>query len=229
MKSGRRWSAYARLAFVALLVLAPAGPGMAEKSPKKAYDKEYRFTKDSFTDKIPAWTKLLADLKGKPGLHYLEIGTYEGRSALWMLENVLTHPTARLTIIDAFEEHTLATFTANTKLSGEADKFEIKVGPSTDKIREVPLNSVDLAYIDGSGRGIIMLSDLVATWHLVKVGGVVICSRYHLNPALRHALSLHAGDPGPHEAIDAFLKMFGPYLTTLAAQGNYVMVRKTRQ
>jgi hypothetical protein len=146
-----------------------------------------------------------------------------------MLENVLTHPTARLTIIDAFEEHTLARFTANVSLSGQAARFDVKVGHSTDKIREVPLNAIDLAYIDGSGRGIIMLSDLVATWHLVKIGGIIICSRYHLNPALRQALNLHAGDPGPHEAIDAFLKMFGPYLTTLAVQGNYVMVRKTRQ
>lgn len=205
-----------------------AGLQAAESVATRIYAKDYRFTKNSFTDKVGEWSKILAKLKGKPGLHYLEIGTYEGRSALWMLENILTDPTARLTVIDAFEEHTHARFMANVKLSGEASKFDVKVGPSTDKIREVALNSIDLAYVDGSGRGIVMLSDLVATWQATKVGGIIICSRYNLTPALRRALNLRAGDPGPHEAIDTFVKMFGPYLTMLASKGNYVVIRKVR-
>lgn len=215
---------------VGLLFAGSASAGLfaAENVSTKIYAKDYRFTKNSFTDKVTAWSKILDSLKGKPGLHYLEIGTYEGRSALWMLENILTHPTAHLTVIDAFEEHTHARFMSNVKLSGEANKFDVKVGPSTDKIREVALNSIDLAYVDGSGRGILMLSDLVATWHVTKVGGIIICSRYNLTPALRRALNLRAGDPGPHEAIDTFVKMFGPYLTVLASKGNYVVVRKVR-
>src|SRR5205085_745809 len=99
---------------------------------------------------------LLGEFKGKPGINYLEIGTYEGRSALWVLENILTHPTSKLTIIDAFEENTYKTFVSNVNLSGEASKFNIMRGLSTHKIREVPFNSIDLAYIDGSGKGIIM-------------------------------------------------------------------------
>lgn len=200
----------------------------ADGRAERHYNKSYRFTTDTFTDKTAAWTKLLGDLKGKAGLHYLEIGTFEGRSALWMLENIATHPTAKLTIIDAFEEHSQKTFKGNVALSGEAGKFDIKAGPSTEKIREVALNSVDLAYIDGSGRGVVMLSDLVSTWSLVKVGGVIICSRYSITPRLRDALDLRPGDPGPHEAIDAFMKIYGPYVQVLAQQGNYVAVRKRR-
>lgn len=223
--------AFLMRSIAALIVLAmvpsPATWG-AGGGATKHYGKAYRFTTDTFTDKAAAWAKLLDDLKGKAGLHYLEIGTFEGRSALWMLENIATHPTARLTIIDAFEEHSQKTFTDNVALSGEAAKFDIKAGLSTEKIREVALNSVDLAYIDGSGRGIVMLSDLVSTWNLVKVGGVIICSRYSITPGLRRALDLRAGDPGPHEAIDAFLKIYGPYVQVLAQQGNYVAVRKRR-
>jgi hypothetical protein len=200
----------------------------AERTSTSAYHKHYSFKKDSFTDKISAWTKILHEFKGKAGVHYLEIGTYEGRSALWILENILTHPTAKLTIIDAFQENTQKTFMSNVKLSGEAGKFTVLAGLSVEKIRAVPFNSVDFAYIDGSGKGIVMLTDLVNTWNLVKVGGVIICSRYSMTRPLRRALGLRPEDPGPHEAIDTFLTMYGPYVSVLALKGNYVAMRKKR-
>jgi predicted O-methyltransferase YrrM len=216
------------LMFVLSLVVSPALLIASERTSTKEYNKQYTFTKNSFTDKISSWTKLLNEFKGKPGIHYLEIGTYEGRSALWVLENITTHATAKLTIIDAFEENSYKTFAANVALSGEASKFTILKGTSTQKIREVPFNSIDLAYIDGSGKGIVMLADLVNTWNLVKVGGVIICSRYSLNGPLRAALNLQPEDPGPHEAIDAFLKMYNPYISVLTLQENHVVFRKKR-
>jgi hypothetical protein len=145
-----------------------------------------------------------------------------------MAENIVTHPTSTLTIIDAFQENTYKRFTANVNLSGEASRFKILSGFSTHKIREVPFNSIDIAYIDGSGKGIVMLGDLVNTWNLVKVGGVIICSRYAIIPPLRRALGLQIGDPGPHEAIDAFLKLYGPYIQVLTFEPNQVIVRKRR-
>jgi hypothetical protein len=216
------------LLLVFLLGLSPAALVAAERTSTRAYNKQYVFTQDTFTDKISAWTKLLDEFKGKPGVNYLEIGTFEGRSALWVLENILTHPTSTLTIIDAFEENTYERFVSNVDLSGEANKFKILVGLSTHRIRELPFDSIDFAYVDGSGNGIVMLSDLVSTWNLVKVGGLIICSRYSLTPRLRKALRLRAGDPGPHEAIDAFLNLFGPYINVMTFQENYVIVRKLR-
>jgi predicted O-methyltransferase YrrM len=169
------------------------------------------------------------EFKGKPDVSYLEIGTFEGRSALWLLENILTNSTSKLTIIDAFEENTYKTFTSNVSLSGEANKFKILSGLSTEKIKEVPSNSIDLAYIDGSGKGIVMLFDLVNTWNLLKNNGIVICSRYALDQHLREALELRPNDPGPYEAIDAFLKLYKPYVKILAFEENQVIFRKIRQ
>jgi predicted O-methyltransferase YrrM len=220
---------HAVVLLVLLLGLATAAHAAEEDAPTKAYKKAYRFTVNTFTDKISLWSNLLAEFKGKPNLNYLEIGTFEGRSALWILENVLTHPTAKLTIIDAFEEHSRRTFDANVKLSGEAEKFTVLSGPSIDKVRELPFNTYDLAYIDGSGKGIVMFSDLVSTWNLMKVGGVIICSRYNITPHLRSALGLREGDPGPHEAIDTFVKMYGPYIQVIDFKGNYIMMRKRRE
>jgi Methyltransferase domain len=211
-----------------LLSLSPGVLFAGEKTTPNAYNKQYTFTVNTFTGRIPSWTKLLHEFKGKPGINYLEIGTFEGRSALWMLENILTHPTSKLTIIDAFVENNYKTFASNVNLSDGASKFTILRGFSTDKIREVPINSIDLAYIDGSGKGIVMLSDLVNTWNVLKVGGVIICSRYFLNDRLRRALRLQPGDPGPHEAIDTFLKLYNPYITVLAFQEHQVFIRKNR-
>src|SRR5206468_651218 len=56
-----------------------------EPAATKWYKKEYVFTQNWFTDRIIYWSELLKEFKGKPDVNYLEIGTFEGRSALWML------------------------------------------------------------------------------------------------------------------------------------------------
>lgn len=59
------------------------------------------FTSDFFKGNIPNWERWLAPFKGQP-VTALEIGSYEGRSACWLLENILTHPDARLLCVDTF-------------------------------------------------------------------------------------------------------------------------------
>ncbi|MFZ1106649.1 MAG: class I SAM-dependent methyltransferase [Hyphomicrobiaceae bacterium] len=218
-----RRAAHSTLIFSLLLSLTPA-----TLFAQPAYKKQYTFSVNTFTARIPSWTTHLSGLKGKPGINYLEIGTFEGRSALWMVENIFTHPTSKLTIIDAFLENNYKRFLANIALSGEASRFHILSGFSTQKIRDVPFNSIDVAYIDGSGKGIVMLADIVNTWNVVKVGGVIIISRYALTPELRRAAGIRPGEPGPHEAIDAFLKLYNPFLTLMEFQPNQVFVRKRR-
>ena len=44
------------------------------------------FNEDWFSGHIPLWETLFADRKGCPRLAGLEIGSYEGRSASWLLE-----------------------------------------------------------------------------------------------------------------------------------------------
>ena len=63
----------------------------------KAYQKQYDFTEDWFTRNIPVWTKIFEQYKGKADIKYLEIGVAEGRSLMWMLENILPHPTSQAT------------------------------------------------------------------------------------------------------------------------------------
>jgi predicted O-methyltransferase YrrM len=219
----------ARVLFFLLAVLTTVAHAEQKDTSLAGYNKQYTFTKNWFTHKIPSWTQALKELKGKPDIRYLEVGTFEGRSALWVLENILTHPSAEMIIIDAFEENTYKIFTSNVKLSGDAKKVKILSGPSTDKTKELPSNSIDFAYIDGSGKGIVMLSDLVSTWNLLKLGGIIICSRYALDGYLRVELEMQPGDPGPIEAIDTFVNMYKPYIRILLSEENQVIIQKIRR
>ncbi len=58
-----------------------------------------KFTADWFSSHIPHWERLLRPLAGQP-IQALEIGSYEGRSAVWLLQEILTHPESRLTCVD---------------------------------------------------------------------------------------------------------------------------------
>jgi predicted O-methyltransferase YrrM len=171
--------------------------------------KEYEFTQDWFTVRIPKWTEILEPFKGKPNLHYLEIGVHEGRSALWMLENILTHPTARITCLDIFVvKDTYDRFLANLKLSGFEDKTTIIKGKSQTTLRSLPFDSYDIVYIDGSHVAPDVLLDAALSWDLLKRGGIMIFDDYmwewELPPQER-----------PKIAIEAFLRIFKNELQVL--------------
>src|SRR5437868_2701075 len=61
---------------------------------------ELKFHTDWFDVHIPIWEKCLGSMSGKADLRFLEVGSFEGRSACWLLQNILTHDSARLTCVD---------------------------------------------------------------------------------------------------------------------------------
>jgi predicted O-methyltransferase YrrM len=143
--------------------------------PYVDYAKPYDFSKDWFSGNIDVWKAVLGPLKGKPDLRYLEVGVYEGRSFFWMLENILTHPSSRLTGIDIALPDRLV---SNIKLSGQTDRITMIVGPSQTELKKLPVESFDLIYIDGSHMADDVLVDSVLAWQLLKVGGVIIFDDY---------------------------------------------------
>ena len=168
-----------------------------------AYQKDYEFTSNWFTWNIPVWERALAEFKGRPGLKYLEIGLFEGRSALWMLENILTHPTARMIGIDIFTGPVKDRYLTNIQRAGAEEKIQTVVEKSQVALRRLPLNSFDVIYIDGSHVPEAVLEDAVLSWGLLKDEGVLIFDDYRW---FRHA----PGDDTdfPKLAIDAFLRCF---------------------
>jgi predicted O-methyltransferase YrrM len=138
------------------------------------------FTADWFSHNVPVWEKVLAPLAGRP-LNALEVGVFEGRSAVWLLEWVLTHPDSSLTWVDTFggsAEH------AGRDLSGLEGRFRANVarfgakvtghvGRSQDILRTMQGERFDLVYLDGSHAAADVLADAVLAWPLLKPGGLL--------------------------------------------------------
>jgi tetratricopeptide (TPR) repeat protein len=82
--------------------------------------KGYYFSGDVFTNNIPVWKKYLNKFVDKE-INALEIGSFEGESACWLLDNVLTHQFARLTCIDPFNDGYSNLFNFNISNSGASE------------------------------------------------------------------------------------------------------------
>jgi predicted O-methyltransferase YrrM len=197
-----------------------------------------RYTKDWFDRCIPVWTEYLADFKDKPNLKFLEIGSYEGRSTCWLLDNILTHSSSTITCIDLFEgclhqgpwskelyetvDISIAhgNFLHNTEKYG--DKVQLIVGCSQDILRRYsPVPFYNFVYIDGSHIASDVLEDGVLAFPLLQPNGIFIFDDYpwkYFDEELRH----------PKIAIDAFLRVYANQIKVLKI-GRQVILRKLEQ
>jgi hypothetical protein len=172
---------------------------------------------DGFSSSAPVLEPSLRPLQGRPA-RGLEIGSWEGRSARWFLENVLTHDESRLVCIEPFvgghelslpsekrlpdgriiglEERLLVNLRPWLQLS--KPRVELHGAPSWQVLPSLPPLSFDFARVGGSHRARDVLEDLVLTHRLLKPGGLLIADDYGwtLSP------------DRPANAIDAFLSIF---------------------
>lgn len=197
------------------------------------------FTTDWFSPHIPHWERLIVPhFAGKTHLNFLEIGSFEGRSACWLLQNILTDASSRITCIDHFsltgeegEEHRdiLAHlpllhfphdlpindhFDHNIRAIGAEPKVIKLSGASAEILRTLPLNAYDFLYIDGSHRAPNVLKDIILGWDLLKDGGLMILDDYLWNCFPDEPLK------NPRPAIDAFMAVF---------DGEYGIIQKQYQ
>jgi predicted O-methyltransferase YrrM len=184
-------------------------PAPKQDVPPPSSSTKYDLTFDWFTSAVPVWNKVLAPFRGKPDLRYLEIGAYEGRSVLWMLDNILTHPSARLTAIDLFPNDLEQRFRANLDRSGQAAKATVLKGRSQHVLRRLDPESFDIIYVDGGHTADNVLADLVLSWDLLKPNGLVILDDYGWkNKEFPDELR-------PQVAVDAFITANRNYLAVV--------------
>lgn len=159
----------------------------------------YIFTKDWFTNNIPIWKKELTRFNTKP-TKFLEIGTYEGRSAIWALENILSHPRSMIYCVDTFEHGTFPTFKKN--IERFKDKVIVLKGKSQNMLKDprVLKESFDIVYIDASRHSQNVLEDAVLCFPLIKPGGLIIFDDY--------TYSREHDNRCPKQGIDAFLNAY---------------------
>jgi predicted O-methyltransferase YrrM len=194
------------------------------------------YTTDWFSHNIDNWTRWLAEYKGQPGVHALEVGSWEGRSAVWLLKNILTGEGSTLDCVDYGQRADV--FRANTV--PWADRVTLRCGLSQDVLPGIRGEQYDFIYLDGDHTPFGVMRDAALVWPLLKVGGLMIFDDYLF---LHHSVDPNYGKPWNREAalraiaehpaeatksgIDGFLTaMVGQH--ELVEQTYQLAVRKTK-
>lgn len=170
-----------------------------------------RYTQDWFSYHEEHWLQHFGHLAGKPGLQAVEVGSYEGRSASWLIQNLLTGQGSRLVCVEPFQEYEgqEQNFDHNIALAGGEDKIVKLRGRSQQVLPYLPDESFDFIYVDGSHMVLDVLQDAAMCWRLLKPGGVIVFDDYEhvlfpddsgmsAGPAIRAFLSLLSGQ---HELL----------------------------
>jgi len=180
----------------------------------------YEFTKDLISYKVSRLIPALSEFIGKKEVKYLEVGVFEGRTLIWMFENILKEPSCRATVIDCFTDKTQSAFYKNIKIAGLSDRVNILEDISRRALHTLPLESFDFIYIDGAHSSLDVLGDAVQAWLLLKEGGVMIFDDYGLEDDRPRKFK-------PKLALDVFLEIYSGELEIISKDYD-VIVRKTK-
>ncbi len=158
------------------------------------------------------WRAWLGHLKDTPA-HGLELGSWLGESAEWMLQNIFTHTHACYVCVDTFkgsEEHHLAGIDVGQiendcrrRLAPFDDRVVIHVSESHSFLLSCGgIPRFDFVYVDAAHDAMNVLRDAVLAFELLAVGGVMIFDDYTWNV-------MPAQIDCPKMAIDSFVSCYG--------------------
>ena len=200
---------------------------------------DYEFSEDWFSHVEPCWGEILYEFRPR---RLLEIGSYEGRSACFLIDQLARVAVIELHCIDSWAggvEHDKsamgaveARFDSNIAKAREKATHEVRFrkhkAMSSDALARLLTRGArehfDLIYIDGSHQAPDVLADAVLAFQLLKVGGVMIFDDY----------VWAFGEPGeedffhmPKPAIDAFVNIYRRKLSLIQKPLYQLYLRKT--
>jgi len=187
------------------------------------------FSNDWFTMNIETWLRVLDPYKSR-SLEILEIGSWEGRSAIAFLEML---PLCTLTCVDKFggepaDPNDLLRREQFLRMEGRFDRNTAQYAPRLTKMKgpaSAMLDTLaqnkrrfDIIYIDADHSRSAVLADSVMAWPLLRIGGLMIWDdvEFHLE---------WEASERPADAIKMFSAIFGDSFRELY-RGWQLIVRK---
>lgn len=160
-------------------------------------------TNDMFSRCIPDWTRWLAGRQFHRGL---EVGSFEGASACWLLDNGAVRT---LDCVDAWSGdwgyvYAESTFDANVAEYGS--RLGKLKGDAKDVLPRLLAggNRFQFVYIDGDHQGRAALRDMVIAWEMLDAGGIMVVDDVHAGGPDDKSFVLHA--------VEGFLRVWGPFV-----------------
>lgn len=182
---------------------------------------EYKFLDDWVTYRTNIWKQILLKLKNKN--QFLEIGSHQGRSAIWFIENGLDKD-GEITCIDSWvwdiEHEKTFDFNVNLCLKNNPNKKIIKLkGSSYFHLASLitQKKEFNLIYIDGSHKAKDVIVDACLCWNLLQLNGILIFDDY----------LLQTKDIYAKPAIDLFVDMFRENIKYLYI-GDQLIIQKIK-
>lgn len=175
------------------------------------------------------WDTIIPQLRPR---RVLEIGSYEGASATYLIEKLATQAPLELHCVDTWKggiEHKEAPmskieirFNNNLKAAITSAPYPVEfhkhVGQSDDVLArllsEGKRNFFDFIYIDGSHQAPDVLCDAILSFRLLRVGGVIAFDDYLWFEDLPSGADLIRS---PKLAIDSFTNVYARKLKILKA------------
>jgi len=191
----------------------------------------FEFTEDWFSNHIPAWNKIINDVRPR---RILEIGSYEGRATTYLIRACTGFGPLHITCVDTWDG---SVDLPAARMAGVERRFDRNVSEAV-RLAEAPVDFrkwkqdstralsaliadgselFDLIYVDGSHTAPDVLTDGVLAFEVLRVGGVMIFDDYlwsmeapaHVDPLNR-----------PKTAIDAFTMVFTRKVRVLPGMPN---------
>ena len=140
------------------------------------------YTRDDFTNNIPNWEIILVYLNDTFGknLNCLEVGSYEGRSASYLLDKFVG--SNNLIAIDQFINPVIKDrYFKNMSIHPKYNQLKTLVGLSfieMAKLYEQQLQ-FDFVYIDAGKTAGDNIVNLILAERLLKVGGIIVVDDYN--------------------------------------------------
>lgn len=152
----------------------------------------YEFTTDWVSGVAPVWRSMMASIRPR---RVLEVGAYEGRSAVFLIENCAQYGPFELTCIDTWAggvEHSRvnmadveARFDRNITrakaIFPDITVTKMKADSALAMARLIAdgrSGTFDVAYIDASHQAPDVLTDAVFAFKLLRIGGIMVFDDY---------------------------------------------------
>jgi len=170
-----------------------------------------KFREDYTTQNIKKWKIILKIFIDEPNIKMLELGTFEGRSSKFFIDNILTGSNSTLISVDFNPDITEYSKNNITQLQNFYKNFKfIKADFIKFLANEIlQENRYDIIYQDGGKMSLITLYQLICCFYILKSGGILIIDDYEWGDGKTNE------DGKPKLAVDIFVNLVKNDITIL--------------